>query len=195
MGTTETTLSTAEAAAWLGVGAATVERAQARGRLPKVLTPAILAQLRPDARAGGTPEGGSDADAGPDENTIELVVGMDYPGKVISVGHCYRQVGGQKFLHKVAKRWRAALAESLGVLAREALRAGGTLALPVTVRIDADYVDAHHATDPDNLAKLTYDAVELALGINDRHYTPVAGVVSYGALIPSLTITVTVRRA
>lgn len=194
MGTTETTLSTAEAAAWLGVGAATVERAQARGRLPKVLTPAILAQLRPDARAG------EDADAiavatGPDENTIELVVGMDYPGKVISVGHCYRQVGGQKFLHKVAKRWRAALAESLGVLAREALRAGGTLGLPVTVRIDADYVDAHHATDPDNLAKLTYDAVELALGINDRHYTPVAGVVSYGALIPSLTITVTVRRA
>lgn len=191
MGTTETTLSTAEAAAWLGVGAATVARAQARGRLPKVLTPAILAQLRPDARAGAT----EDADAGPDENTIELVVPMDYPGKVISVGHCYHQVGGQKFLHKIAKRWRAALAASLGVLAREALRDGGTLGLPVTVRIDADYVDAHHATDPDNLCKLTYDAVELALGLNDRHFAPVAGVVSYGALIPSLTITVTVRRA
>lgn len=125
---------------------------------------------------------------------IALVAPMDYPGKVVSVNHCYRQDGGRKYLHTRAKRWRDDLAEALGW----ALVAAGLRGVPLepraTVRIDAAYVDEGNATDPNNIAKLAFDAAQTATGINDRHMQPATGTVVYGAAIPSITVTVTVWR-
>jgi len=124
---------------------------------------------------------------------VALEVGMDYPGAVISVGHCYRHANGRKYLHREARRWRDDLARSLGwCLVERGLR-GVALATPLLVRIDAAYRDEAHATDPNNLCKLVYDAVEAATGINDRHMQPEQGEVVYGVGIPGIVVTVTVR--
>ena len=122
-----------------------------------------------------------------------LEVGMDYPGAVISVNHCYRHANGRKYLKPQAKVWRTRLAESLGFLIIAAGLRDVPLSRDVRVRIDCAYVNENEATDPDNLRKLTHDAIEEALGINDRHYQPVRGAVTYGAQIPSITVTVFVR--
>lgn len=121
---------------------------------------------------------------------IHLEVGMDYPGKVISVNHCYAQgAHGRRYLRPAARRWRNKLAESLGyLLVHEDARRLQQRAL---VRIDATYTDENHAVDPNNLGKLVYDAVEEATGINDRHCQPVTGQVGYGVSIPSIVVTVT----
>lgn len=124
------------------------------------------------------------------QSAIPLVVSMDYPGAVVSVNHCYRHANGRKYLHAAAKRWRDTLAESLGWTLYEAGLRGVPLARPILVRIDASYVDEAHATDPTNLRKLVDDAVEAALGVNDRHVQPERGVVCYGVAIPSITVTV-----
>ncbi len=120
---------------------------------------------------------------------------MDYPGKVISVNHCYRQgAGGRRYLRREAGRWRRDLTTAL----RYALLDAGVRAAlcgPVTVRIDAHYTDRNHGVDPDNLNKLTFDAAKVALGVDDRDFQPARGTVTYGAVIPALTITVTAHRA
>lgn len=124
---------------------------------------------------------------------IVLQVPMDYPGKVVSVNHCYAHANGRKYLRREAKVWRTRLAESLGyLLIGEGLR-DVPLSRDVRVRIDCAYINEHEATDPDNLRKLTHDAIEEATGINDRHYQPERGAVTYGAPIPSITVTVFVR--
>lgn len=125
---------------------------------------------------------------------IALVVGMDYPGAVISVGHCYRHANGRKYLHKKARHWRDSLADSLGWSLYENGLKGSQLVQTATVRIDAHYRDEAHATDPNNLCKLVYDAVEAATGINDRHMQPERGIVAYGVIEPSIHVTVTVWR-
>jgi len=128
------------------------------------------------------------------QDAISLVVPMDYPGAVISVNHCYAHVNGRVVLRSEAKRWRDTLAESLGWTLYEAGLRGVPLARPILVRIDASYTDEAHATDPTNLRKLVDDAVEAALGVNDRHVQPERGVTCYGAAIPMIVVTVFVRR-
>lgn len=129
-----------------------------------------------------------------DAETIAVSAPMDYPGAVISVNHCYRHANGRKYLHREARRWRKDLAEALYWLLYEYRRRGVALGPRATVRIDASYTDEEHATDPNNLCKLVYDAVQEATGINDRHMQPERGVVTYGAAIPSITVTVTVGK-
>lgn len=126
---------------------------------------------------------------------VELAVGMDYPGKRISVNHCYRHAGGKKYLHREARAWRRELARGMELMAYAAGLRGVPLARPIVVRIDARYTDAAHATDVDNLMKLAWDAVKVALGVDDRHFQPERGTVEYGAAIPSVTVTAIVRRA
>lgn len=128
------------------------------------------------------------------QDAIPLVVSMDYPGAVVSVNRCYRHANGRKYLHAAARRWRDTLAESLGWTLYEAGLRGVALARPILVRIDASYTDEAHATDADNLCKLTWDAAKVALGVDDRHFQPERGVTCYGANIPSITVTVFVRR-
>lgn len=128
-------------------------------------------------------------------DAIPLVVGMDYPGKVISVNHCYAHASsGRVVLRSAAKRWRDTLAEGIGWTLYEAGLRGVPLARPILVRIDASYTDEAHGTDVDNLCKLTWDAAKVALGVDDRHFQPERGVTCYGAAIPSITVTVFVRR-
>lgn len=128
------------------------------------------------------------------QDAIPLVVPMDYPGGVISVNHCYAQVNGRVVLRSAAKRWRDTLADGIGWTLYEAGLRGVPLARPILVRIDASYTDEAHATDVDNLCKLTWDAAKVALGVDDRHFQPERGVTCYGAAIPSITVTVFVRR-
>lgn len=128
------------------------------------------------------------------KDAIPLVVPMDYPGHVISVNHCYAHANGRVVLRSAAKRWRDTLAESLGWTLYEAGLRGVALARPILVRIDASYVDEAHGTDVDNLCKLTWDAAKVALGVDDRHFQPERGTTCYGAAIPSITVTVFVRR-
>ena len=123
---------------------------------------------------------------------IHLEVGMDYPGKVISVNHCYAQgAHGRRYLRPAARRWRNKLAESLGYLLVPHLGESRRLPQRALVRIDAAYTDENRAVDPNNLCKLVYDAIEQATGINDRHCQPVTGQVGYGVAIPSIVVTVT----
>lgn len=123
---------------------------------------------------------------------VSLVVPMDYPGKVVSVNHCYRPNGrGGRVLEPEAKRWRADVTQGLLL---SCLALGIRIAAfeePITVRIDAHYIDEYRGTDPDNLRKLTNDGVKDCLGVDDRRYQPEKGTVEYGASVPSITITVT----
>lgn len=117
---------------------------------------------------------------------------MNYPGAVISVNHCYRPNGrGGRVLEPEAKRWRDALATALTYAF---LAHGVRIAAfeePVTVGIDARYLDEKHGTDPDNLRKLTNDAVKDCLGVDDRRYQPRPGKVEYDpGRTPSITVTV-----
>lgn len=127
-------------------------------------------------------------------DAIPLVVSMNYPGKVISVNHCYTHTGGRVYLRGEARRWRDTLADGIGWTLYEAGLRGVALARPILVRIDASYTDEAHATDPTNLRKLVDDAVEAALGVNDRHVQPERGTTCYGAAIPMIVVTVFVRR-
>lgn len=126
------------------------------------------------------------------DHTIALYVPMDYPGAVISVNHCYRHANGRKYLHRGARDWREHLAESLGWALFGAGLRDVPLATPLIVRIDCAYRNEGEATDPNNLCKLTYDAIQAATGINDRHMQPETGTVTYGAAIPQIGITVRV---
>lgn len=123
---------------------------------------------------------------------IHLQVGMDYPGKMISVNHCYAQAAnGRRYLRREARHWRDKLATDLNLLLYNGGYRGKRLRQRVLVRIDAAYTDEHHAVDPNNLCKLVYDAIEQATGINDRHCQPVTGQVGYGVAVPYIIVTVT----
>lgn len=178
----------AEVAAALGVAPEAIERAIAQGKIGRgdLGTLAGDGPPPPPAADGITP-------AAPGE--VELQVGMNYPGKYISVNHCYRKgQGGRLHLRREAFVWRRNLKVALDwALVEQGIRAA--LAGPVTIRIDAEYVDPKHGTDIDNLFKLTWDAAKVALGVDDREFQPETGTVVYGVAVPNLTITVRCRLA
>lgn len=125
-----------------------------------------------------------------EDKIVSIFVPMDYPGKIVSVNHCYRHANGRKYLHKEARHWRDTLAESLFWALYGAGLHGVPLATPLIVRIDCAYRNQHEATDPNNLCKLVYDAAQAATGINDRHMQPEQGTVSYGNAVPEIGVTV-----
>lgn len=124
--------------------------------------------------------------------TVALYVPMDYPGAIISVNHCYAHANGRKYLKRGAREWRGHLADSLGWALYEAGLRDAPLATPLIIRIDAAYRNEAEATDPNNLCKLVYDAIQEATGINDRHMQPETGTVTYGVAVPQIGITVRV---
>lgn len=169
-------LRAAGIAALLGCSLPAAEAALARGRLPADATEAQLLALLPPGRADEIRAG----------YTLEQT--MDYPGRAISVNHCYT---GTHQLKKEAKRWRDQLEQAIFLLAIGAGLSGLPVKPRVLVRLDCRYANAANGTDPDNLCKLTYDAVKAGLGVDDAEFQPVTGTVEYGAVFPTIAVTVT----
>jgi hypothetical protein len=57
------------------------------------------------------------------------------------------------------------------------------------VRIDGASRNEAEATDPHNLNKRVYDAIQATTGIDDRHRQAETGTVTYGMQIPQIGIT------
>jgi Holliday junction resolvase RusA-like endonuclease len=123
-------------------------------------------------------------------DTVKMWVGMDYPGSVISVNHCYAHgPNGRKFLKKEARSWRKTLATSFGWLVK-ANRLYGLPYEKILIQIDGHFIDAYRSLDADNMQKLTWDAIKEAMGVDDKQFQPAEGVKTFGNPIPFIVVTV-----
>lgn len=97
-----------------------------------------------------------------------FTVGMDYPGNAISKNHLWKGGNRRWGMNDEAKRWKRDLAESV----RMVLLTDGITSPcpPVTVRLEARFVDAGNAVDLHNIIEICADAVQEGTGINDRHF-------------------------
>lgn len=122
---------------------------------------------------------------------VQITIRMDYPGGVISVNSCYRSDGrGGKKLKTEAKLWRERLRDGIAWLLIAQSLKFAVWEQRVLVQIDGEYTDANHATDVDNLQKLTWDAIKVAIKVDDRHFQPTPGIVTYGVAIPAIVVTI-----
>jgi hypothetical protein len=116
----------------------------------------------------------------------QIVVGMPYPGGVISVNHYKgRRKDGREYVKSDARSWM----EMLGWLIKtEHIE---EWALPLHVTCSGTFRSENEAPDLSNLSKCTLDAIEEVTGLNDRDFRWHDGdrVIDAGNR-PELTITI-----
>lgn len=122
--------------------------------------------------------------------SVTIFIAMDYPGAAISKNHSFRGGSRRSGYNKVAKAWKDTLAEGV----RYALLGAGVPvpAPPVALEISGAFVDRSHAPDTQNIVELIADAVQAGTGLTDRDYTITTRPPQFGAVIPSITVKVTV---
>ncbi len=106
----------------------------------------------------------------------KIVIGIDYPGCVISVNH-YKY---KYYTKPEAKAWM----ETLGWLVKAAIAKGNhpplsEWKLPLTVRCDGTFIDKRSTPDLSNLSKVIMDAIQ-EVSVNDRYFRWKDGDISYG---------------
>lgn len=118
---------------------------------------------------------------------------MPYPGSAISKNHLYNGGDTKAGMNRTAKRWKRTLAEAVTYSLMEAAAPyKGALRIgpPVHIEVGGSFVNPQNAPDMHNLTQLIADAVQLGSGINDRHFTVETRLPTFGALAPTIYITV-----
>jgi hypothetical protein len=85
----------------------------------------------------------------------------------LTANHAYMQKGSCRFMRPEVRKWQRACALTLG----QAL-IGNRPVAPLAVRIDWQ---GPMQPDEDGKAKVIWDAIQMATGINDRHYIAIPG--------------------
>jgi len=92
-----------------------------------------------------------------------LRIPIYYPGSVISVNH-YKYSGG-RYTKPEARQWM----DTLACFAYMELK-DYKVTMPVQIGLSARFKDNRSVCDLNNLHKLVADSLEMALGINDKHF-------------------------
>lgn len=114
---------------------------------------------------------------------VSITVRPPYTGSVISVNH-YRYPRSPHLLPE-AKKWQGDL--TLMVRA-ETNRVGAQFESPVHIRLTGRYRNKRLSCDYDNLHKVIGDAIEAAIGINDKEFRWQNAEPEYGVQQPEIVI-------
>lgn len=125
---------------------------------------------------------------------IAFVVGMNYPGDVISKNHCWRGGSRRNGLELEAQKWKDNLAESVKWLCKEKGIVPTNLD-QIHVQVGARFIDRANSIDLQNVLELVCDAVEKGTGVNDKYFTVSTLRPTFEPKIPEIVVYITIHLA
>lgn len=116
---------------------------------------------------------------------------LPYPGDAISKNHMYNSGKRSQGLTPAASAWKTTLVEWLQYF--PFYRMSSYVVPPVGVEIGGRFTDGKHRPDLHNLTELVCDAIQEAIGVNDKHFEVLTRQPEMGAAEPVVLVTVKIR--